>query len=83
MQIIEYLEKTGATVASFAGLAGVDAHVVHRVIAGHIPKVATAARLADATGGLVTTQEILGLPLCQCQKLAGAVRVLQHGEVGL
>ena len=77
MQLSEYLERFSVSPAAVATLAKVDPHVIHKCIDGHHPKVSTADKISRATDGLVTVQELLGLPLCHCQKLDNALKAIQ------
>ncbi len=69
MRLSEFIHSANITAGTLAGVADVDPHVIHSIIGGHVPKVSTAVRISDATGGLVSPQEILGLELCRCQVL--------------
>lgn len=60
MQLTTYLEKKGLTPTDFAKQIGVHRSSVVRFCAGtRRPNLATAARIEKATGGKVTTDDLL------------------------
>lgn len=64
MRLDSYLEKNGISVESFAADIGVHRTSVYRFISGvAFPRASTIQRIIEITGGKVTANDFLGLPM--------------------
>ena len=87
MNIAQYLIDTDTTANKLATLARLCPHIIHRKIAQQAaqktPKATqTAQSIEDATGGLVSAAEWLGLDPCSCVKLRQAIDILDRADGG-
>jgi len=60
MQLAQYLEQRGISVAAFADRLGVDVSTVYRWCSGdRVPSVDAFRRIKSATGGAVTPNDFI------------------------
>lgn len=57
MTLSEYLETQNMTAHRFAGMSGINHTTIGRLLAGQVPRVATAQKIHDITGGAVTLED--------------------------
>lgn len=60
MRLEEYLRRQGESQAAFAKRAGVAQQTVSMICTGGGSRTATALRIVEATGGLVSFAELAG-----------------------